>query len=119
MRDELITLLLAGYETTATSIGWAVERLLRTPAALQRLTDVVKAGESTEYVDAVIKETLRVRPVISEVFRQPSETVELGGYRIEAGTQMAAALLLVQCDPELYGPDPHAFRPERFLDGAP
>jgi cytochrome P450 len=119
LRDELITLLLAGYETTATSIGWAFERLLRTPAALRRLTDEVKEGESTEYLDAVIKETLRVRPVIPEVFRAPSETVELGGYSFPAGTQMAAAILLVQLDPRLYGPDPQAFRPERFLDGAP
>ena len=119
LRDELITLLLAGYETTATSIGWAFERLLRTPAALRRLTDEVRAGESTDYLDATIKETLRVRPVISEIFRAPSETVELGGYQFEAGTQMAAALLLVQYDPKLYGPDPLAFRPERFLNGAP
>ena len=119
LRDELITLLLAGYETTATSIGWAFERLLRTPHALRRLTDEVRAGESTEYLDAVIKETLRVRPVISEVFRAPSQPVELGGYRFEAGTQMAAAILLVQYDARHYGPDPEAFRPERFLDGAP
>jgi cytochrome P450 len=119
LRDELITLLLAGYETTATSIGWAFERLLRTPAALRRLTEEVKRGESTDYLDAVIKETLRVRPVITEVFRAPSEPVELGGYRFEAGTQMAAAILLVQRDPRLYGPDPQAFRPERFLEGAP
>jgi len=119
LRDELITLLLAGYETTATSIGWAFERLLRTPDALARLTEEVRVGESTEYLDAVIKETLRVRPVISEVFRAPSEPVELGGYRFAPGTQMAAALLLVQYDPEVYGPDPLAFRPERFLHGAP
>ena len=119
LRDELITLLLAGYETTATSIAWAFERLLRTPAALARLTEEVKAGESTEYLDAVIKETLRVRPVISEVFRAPSEPVELGGHHFPAGTQMAAAILLVQLDPDLYGPDPMAFRPERFLEGAP
>jgi cytochrome P450 len=118
LRDELITLLLAGYETTATSIAWAFERLLRSPAALQRLTDEVRAGESSEYLDAVIKETLRVRPVISEVFRAPSEPVELGGYRFDPGTQLAAAILLVQYDPQLYGPDPLEFRPERFLEGA-
>src|SRR5687767_12564964 len=62
LRDELITLLLAGHETTATSIGWAFERLLRTPGALRRLTDEVTEGEPGEYMDAVIKETLRVRP---------------------------------------------------------
>ena len=119
LRDELITLLLAGYETTATSIGWAFERLLRSPEAMRRLTEEVRVGDSTGYLDAVIKETLRVRPVISEVFRAPSEPVELGGYRFAPGTQMAVALLLVQYDPQVYGPDPLAFRPERFLNGAP
>jgi cytochrome P450 family 135 len=119
LRDELITILLAGHETTATSIGWAFERLLRHPAALARLTEEVQAGEGTEYMDAVAKETLRVRPVITEVFRAPSERTELGGYVFEADCQMAASIILVQLDPELYAPDPMAFRPERFLDGAP
>ncbi|HVE69479.1 MAG TPA: cytochrome P450 [Solirubrobacteraceae bacterium] len=119
LRDELITILLAGHETTATSIGWAFERLLRTPPALARLTAEVRAGDGSEYMDAVIKETLRVRPVVTEVFRAPTEPAELGGYRFEPGTQMAASIFLVQYDPDLYGPDPQAFRPERFLDGAP
>jgi cytochrome P450 len=119
LRDELITILLAGHETTATSIGWAFERLLRNPAALERLTAEVRSGGSSDYLDAVVKETLRVRPVISEVFRAPAEEVELGEYVFQPGTQLAASILLVQLDPELYPPDPHAFRPERFLDGAP
>ena len=119
LRDELITLLLAGHETTATSIGWAFERLLRTPHALARLTEEADRGEPGEYMEAVIKETLRVRPVITEVFRAPAERTELGGYVIEPGTQLAASISLVQWDPELYPPDPHEFRPERFLDGAP
>ena len=119
LRDELITILLAGHETTATSIGWAFERLLRTPAALERLTAEVRAGESTEYVDATIKETLRVRPVVTEVFRAAARPVELGGYRFEPGTQLAASIFLVQRDPDLYPPDPEAFRPERFIEGAP
>jgi cytochrome P450 len=119
LRDELITILLAGHETTATSIGWAFERLLRTPSALERLTAEVKAGESSDYLEAVIKETLRVRPVVTEVFRAPAEPVELGGYLFQPGTQLAASIMLVQYDPELYPPDPLAFRPERFLDGAP
>jgi cytochrome P450 family 135 len=119
LRDELITLLLAGHETTATSIGWAFERLLRTPNALARLTAEVRSDDGNAYLDAVIKETLRVRPVVTEVFRAPTEPTELGGFVFEAGTQMAVSILLVQYDPGLYGPDPQAFRPERFAEGAP
>ncbi len=119
LRDELITILLAGHETTATSIGWAFERLLRTPSALERLVAEIDRGESTDYLDAVIKETLRVRPVVPEVFRAPTEPTELGGYRFAPGAQLAVSILLVQYDAGLYPPDPQAFRPERFLDGAP
>jgi cytochrome P450 len=119
LRDELITLLLAGHETTATSIAWAFERLLRTPAALERLIAEVRAADGSDYLDAVIKETLRVRPVVTEVFRAPTVNIELGGYMFDAGKKLAAAIMLVQYDPELYPPDPQAFRPERFLDGAP
>jgi cytochrome P450 len=119
LRDELITILLAGHETTATSIGWAFERLLRTPRALERLTAELRAGESSDYIDAVIKETLRVRPVVTEVFRSPTKSTEVGGYLFAPGTQMAASIFLVQYDSALYPPDPQAFRPERFLEGAP
>jgi cytochrome P450 len=119
LRDELITILLAGHETTATSIGWAFERLLRTPAALKRLTAEVEAGDADDYLQAVIKETLRVRPVVTEVFRAPTARTELGGYVFEPGTQLAVSIMLVHYDSELYPPDPQVFRPERFLDGAP
>jgi cytochrome P450 family 135 len=118
LRDELITLLLAGHETTATSIGWAFERLLRTPHALERLTTEVRSGNDGGYLDAVIRETLRIRPVVTEVFRAPAQRTELGGFVIDADTQIAASILLVQYDPTLY-PDPDTFRPERFLNGAP
>jgi cytochrome P450 len=118
LRDELITILLAGHETTATSIGWAFERLLRSPRVLRRLESELEAGDG-EYLDAVIKETLRVRPVVTEVFRAPTEQVELGGYRFEPGEQLCAAIMLIQRDPDLYPPDPEAFRPERFAEGAP
>jgi cytochrome P450 len=119
LRDELITILLAGHETTATSIGWAFERLLRTPAALDRLRDELDAAKSGDYLDALIKETLRVRPVVPEVFRATTEPTELGGYLFAPGAQLAASIFLVQRDPKLYPPDPDVFRPERFLDGAP
>jgi cytochrome P450 len=119
LRDELITILLAGHETTATSIGWAFERLLRTPAAVERLIAEVRAGDGGDYLEAVIRETLRVRPVVTEVFRAPTTRTELGGYVFEPGTQLAASIMLVHYDRELYPPDPQAFRPERFLDGAP
>jgi cytochrome P450 family 135 len=119
LRDELITLLLAGHETTATSIGWAFERLLRTPAALERLVAEIETRDASAYLDAVIKETLRVRPVVTEVFRAPTARTQLGGYVFEPGAQLVAAIMLVQFDPDLYAPDPQAFRPERFMDGAP
>ena len=119
LRDELITILLAGHETTATSIGWAFERLLRTPAALERLIAEIRVGEGDDYLEAVIKETLRVRPVVTEVFRAPTAKTELGGFVFDPGAQLAASIMLVQYEPELYPPDPEAFRPERFLDGAP
>jgi cytochrome P450 len=115
IRDELVTMLLAGHETTATSIAWAFERLTRTPEALERLA----AGRDPEYLEAVIKETMRVRPVITEVFRGLTQTTRLGDYEFPPGTQLAAALLLIHFDEALYGPDAREFRPERFLGDAP
>ncbi len=117
LRDELMTLLIAGHETTATGLAWAFERLTRHPEALERLRDSLDAGES-DYLDAVIKETLRVRPVVMEVGRDITEPVELGGLELAAGTRVMSSLALVQRAAE-HWPDPHAFRPERFLDGQP
>ena len=79
----------------------------------------MRSPDGGDYLDAVIKETLRVRPVVIEVFRSPTQPTELGGFPIDAGAQVAASILLVQYDPDLYPPDPEAFRPERFMDGAP
>lgn len=118
IRDELITMLLAGHETTATTIAWTFERLLRTPDAMDRLTREVRDGGGEDYLEAVVKESMRVRPVITEVFRKATRRTDLGGYVIEAGTQVAASVLMVQFDERAY-PEPHEFRPERFLDGAP
>ncbi len=115
LRDELMTLLGAGHETSATGLSWAFERLLRTPGALERLS---ADPEDDAYLDAVIKETLRVRPVITDVARKLTREVEIGGYEIPAGTIVLCVIALVQRRPDLW-PDPHAFRPERFLEGQP
>jgi cytochrome P450 len=114
LRDELVTLLVAGHETTATALSWALERLVRHPDKLARLRDEVRAGED-EYLDAVIKETLRLRPVIPIVVRQLTEPVEIGGWRVPAGTRLAPCIYLVHRREDVYA-DPYAFRPERFLD---
>jgi cytochrome P450 family 135 len=117
MRDELLTLLVAGHETTATSLAWAVERLSRHPEKLERLRGEVEAG-ADEYLTATIQETLRLRPVISIVIRRLTEPVELGGYELPAGVSVTPSVYLVHRNPEIY-PEPNAFRPERFLDTPP
>jgi cytochrome P450 len=118
LRDELMTLLVAGHETTASELAWAVERLLRTPAVLDRLTREVRAGDDA-YLDATINETLRRRPVL--VNAEPRLTmceVRIGGWTYPAGAILGVNAYLVHHDPAIY-PDPYAFRPERFLDQAP
>jgi cytochrome P450 len=111
LRDELITLLTAGHETSATALAWAFERLLRTPAALERL---LGDPDDDAYLDAVVKETLRVRPVVIDVARVVKRDVEIGGWPIPQGTIVVPAIALVQLRADLY-PQPRAFRPERFL----
>jgi cytochrome P450 len=114
LRDELVTLLVAGHETTATALSWAVERLTRHPAKLERLRDEVLAGEDA-YLDAVVKEILRLRPVLPIVVRRLTEPVEIGGYLLPEGTRVAPCIYLLHRREDVYA-DPHAFRPERFLD---
>ena len=114
LRDELMTLLVAGHETTATSLAWTMERLVRHPGALERLRDEVAAGEE-EYLDAVVKETLRLRPVLPVVVRRLSQDTELGGWLLPAGVAVAPCIHLVHRRPDVY-PDPARFRPERFLE---
>jgi cytochrome P450 len=116
LRDQLITLLLAGHETTATGLAWAFERLLRHPRVLGRLRQELHGGEDA-YLDAVVKETLRVRPVIESVWRKLTGPVELAGYRLPAGTRVMPAISLVQRSGAYADPD--EFRPERFLEGSP
>jgi cytochrome P450 len=113
LRDELVTLLVAGHETTATALAWALERLVRHPAALERLTEETRAG-GEEYVDAVIRETLRLRPVLPFVGRKLTQPQTIGGWDLPVGARVAPSIHLVHRRPELY-PDPAAFRPERWL----
>jgi cytochrome P450 family 135 len=110
LRDELMTLLVAGHETTASALAWAVERSVRTPGVLDRLRD----GDE-DYIDAVCKETLRLRPILALVLRRLTEPMEIGGRTLPAGVNLAPCIYLIHRRPDVY-PDPYAFRPERFLE---
>src|SRR5262245_32135403 len=115
LRDELMTLLVAGHETTATALSWAVELLARHPVELERLEADGDGGGEGAYVDTVIKETLRLRPVISLVLRKLAEPTEIGGRLLPAGVSVAPSIYLVHRRPEVY-PEPERFRPERFFE---
>jgi len=117
LRDELVTVLGAGHETTATALAWAMERLLRTPRALQALCESLAAGED-DYLDATIKETLRARPVIVDVARKLTAPASIGGYELPAGTFVMPAIAAMHYREDLF-PNPEEFRPERFLGGKP
>jgi cytochrome P450 len=117
VRDLLLGLLMAGHETTANSLTWAFERLSRTPHARIRLAEEVADG-GTEYLDAVVSETLRTRPSVIDAVRTATSEIELGGYPIAPGTVVSAMLTAMHRRPDLW-PDPLAFRPERFLNGRP
>jgi len=116
LRDQLMTLLLAGHETTATGLAWAFDLLLHHPAALARLEAELAAGDH-EYLDAVVEETLRVRPVVPFTGRQLREDAELGGYALASGTVILVGIYLAHTRDDNY-PEPFAFRPERFLGDA-
>jgi len=115
LRDELVTVLGAGHETTATGLAWAMERLLRNPEALGRLRESIAAGED-DYLDATIKETLRTRPVIVDVARKLTAPASIAGYELPAGTYVLPAIAALHYREDLF-PEPERFRPERFLDG--
>lgn len=117
LRDELMTLLVAGHETTATALAWTFELLFRHPAALARLEAAVAAGDDA-YPDAVVREALRLRPVLSIVMRKLTAPMTLGRWRLAAGTAVAPCIYLLHRRAEIY-PEPASFRPERFLDLAP
>ncbi len=117
LRDQLVTLLLAGHETTATGLAWTFDLLLRHPAALARLTAEVDRGEDA-YLRAVVSESLRLRPVVPLAGRRLASELQVGELRLPVGTDVTPAIWLTHTRADLY-PEPFAFRPERFLDAAP
>jgi cytochrome P450 family 135 len=117
LRDELVTLIVAGHETTATALAWSFERLTRMPAQLARLEDESRRGETT-YSEAVAKEALRLRPVLNNVVRVVKKPVEIGGYDFQPGDVVSPSIYLVHRRPEIYA-DPTRFDPDRWLDTKP
>jgi cytochrome P450 len=115
LRDEMVTVLGAGHETTATGLAWAVERLVRNPAVLTKLRESLAAGDE-EYLGATVKETLRARPVIVDVARKLKAPATIGGYELPAGQFVLPAIAALHYREDLF-PAPEQFRPERFLDG--
>ena len=114
LRDQLVTLLAAGHETTAGALAWALERLARHPAVLQRLR-----ADEPGYADAVVKEVLRTRPVLTIAARKLVAPFHVAGWELPAGVHVAPCIYLTHRRPDLYA-DPTAFRPERWLgDQAP
>lgn len=113
LRDELVTLLTDG--PTSSLLSWAFERLLRHPDMYARLRAEADAGEEDVYLDAVVKETMRLCPAAPIVVRKLLEPMQLGGYEIPAGTTVAPCVHLVHRNAVIY-PEPLAFRPERFLE---
>ena len=117
IRDELVTLIVAGHETTATALAWAFERLTRTPEGMKRLHEE-SLTEETAYTKAVSQEALRLRPVLDFVLRRINEPIEIGGYEFETGQVVAPCIYLVHRREDVY-PDALAFKPERWLGVKP
>lgn len=119
LRDQLMTLLAAGHDTTATGLAWALERLTRHPAVLDKAVQAAQSSAAGDpagdaYLDAIAKETLRTRPVVFDVGRVLQEPVELAGYRLPAGVMVLPGIVLVHADADVY-PDPDRFDPDRML----
>lgn len=117
IRDDLVTLVLAGHETTATTLAWVVDLLLHHPEALERVRAEADSGESA-YTEAVINETLRLWPPAPITGRMTVGRYQLGDYTLEPGTRIVLLLDVINRDPTAY-PDPDEFRPERFLGARP
>jgi len=118
LRDQLVTLLVAGHETTATGLAWVFDLLLRNPRVLAKLRQAVADGDDS-YVDAVAKEALRIRPVVPGVGRVVrGGTFELGGYTLREGTEINPSIAVIHARPDAFA-GPREFRPERFLEDDP
>jgi cytochrome P450 len=117
IRDDLITLMLAGHETTATTLAWAFDLLLHHPDALRRVQSEAVSGEE-EFTTAVINETLRVRPPAPFTARVAARPFEIGGYHVDAGTRIVVHIIAVNRNADTYE-HPREFRPERFLGTRP
>jgi len=117
LRDELMTLLLAGHETTATALGWFFDQVLHHPDVLLRLQRDLGNGDHA-YLDATISEVMRVRPVVGMVARKLVKDMRVGPYLLPAGAVVAPNIFLAHRRPATY-PKPLEFRPQRFLDGQP
>jgi cytochrome P450 len=125
LRDELLSLVLAGHETTANSLAWTIERLLRNPPAYDRLRELARGaggagagGDGAAYIEATVHEGMRVRPVIPMIVRTVKRPWQLGEYVLPPGTAVAVSIIALHHREDVY-PEPHAFRPERFLDRKP
>ncbi|HEX5146366.1 MAG TPA: cytochrome P450 [Conexibacter sp.] len=121
LRDELLTLVLAGHETTANSLAWAFERLLRNPAAYDALRDAVRGGDEAEaaaWVEATIHETMRNRPVVPIIGRRLKAPWQLGEFRVPENSHTLVSIALLHHRDDVY-PDPFSYRPERFLGVKP
>src|SRR5437764_4064413 len=119
IRDELVTLLVAGHETTATALAWTFDLLLHDDRALARLRAAFESGDPDGYADAVCKESLRVRPVIPGIGRKVrGEPFELAGYTIPTGVEINPSIVMIHARGDHY-PDPTELRPERCLGESP
>jgi cytochrome P450 len=119
LRDELVTALVAGHETTASQLGWTFSRLAREPRALALLYEEIDGGGDDAYLAATITESMRVHPVLPNAEpRMTKRPFELGDITLPEGVAIFASAYLVHHDPDVY-PEPYAFRPERFIESSP
>jgi cytochrome P450 len=123
LRDQLMTLLVAGHDTTATALSWALERITRHPEVLRRAVAAAHASASgdpagDDYLDAVGREVLRIRPVVFDIGRMLTEPTDVAGYRLPAGVMVAPGIGLVHASAERY-PDPGRFDPDRMVGATP